>query len=252
MSLFSALKRDQKEAIGLLQIGTLLEYFDLMLYVHMAVLLIELFFPKTDPHTAALLAALTFCSTFVLRPFGALIFGHIGDTFGRKPTVVITTSMMAISCILMATLPTYAEIGIAAAWIVIICRILQGLSSMGEITGAQIYVTEITKPPVQYPAVAFLNVMPDIGGMLALSIVSLVITMGFNWRIAFWIGAVIAVVGSVARTRLRETPEFVDMKRQTAREIQEEKTDDLTRSAKLPRLDKLIKNQKINKKTLMA
>ena len=65
MSLFSALKRDQKEAIGLLQIGTLLEYFDLMLYVHMAVLLNELFFPKTDPHTTALLTALTFCSTFV-------------------------------------------------------------------------------------------------------------------------------------------------------------------------------------------
>ena len=252
MFLFSSLKRDQKEAIGLLQIGTLLEYFDLMLYVHMAVLLNELFFPKTDSHTTALLTALTFCSTFVLRPFGALIFGHIGDTFGRKPTVVITTSMMAISCILMATLPTYAEIGISAAWIVIICRILQGLSSMGEITGAQIYVTEITKPPVQYPAVAFLNVMPDIGGMLALSIASLVITMGFNWRIAFWIGAVIAVVGSVARTRLRETPEFVDMKRQNAREIQEKNTDNLTKSVKLRRLDKRIKNQKIDKKTLMA
>ena len=106
MSFFSSLKREQKEAIGLLQIGTLLEYFDLMLYVHMAVLLNELFFPKTEPHTAALLTALTFCSTFVLRPFGALICGHIGDTFGRKPTVVITTSMMAMFCVLMANLPT--------------------------------------------------------------------------------------------------------------------------------------------------
>lgn len=249
MSLLSSLKREQKEAIGLLQIGTLLEYFDLMLYVHMAVLLNDLFFPKTDPHTAALLVALTFCSTFVLRPFGALIFGHIGDTFGRKPTVVITTTMMAISCILMATLPTYAEIGISAAWIVIICRILQGLSSMGEITGAQIYVTEITKPPVQYPAVSFLNVMPDLGGMLALSIASLVITMGFNWRIAFWVGAIIAVVGSVARTRLRETPEFVNMKRQNTRKIKEKNEDDPAKSVKLGRLDKFIKNQKINEKT---
>ena len=252
MSFFSSLKREQKEAIGLLQIGTLLEYFDLMLYVHMAVLLNELFFPKTEPHTAALLTALTFCSTFVLRPFGALIFGHIGDTFGRKPTVVITTTMMAMSCVLMANLPTYAEIGISAAWIVILCRILQGFSSMGEIAGAQIYVTEITKPPFQYPVVSFLNVMPDIGGMLALGVASLVITMGLNWRIAFWVGAVIAIVGSVARTRLRETPQFLDMKRKNTRKTKEEREDNLKKSEKLSRFGKFIKNQTINKKTLLA
>ena len=67
------LTKEQKQAVGLLSIGTFLEYFDLMLYVHMAVLLNELFFPKTDPHTASLLTALAFCSTFVLRPIGALI-----------------------------------------------------------------------------------------------------------------------------------------------------------------------------------
>ena len=97
--LFSSLTKQQKEAIGLLQIGTFLEYFDLMLYVHMAVLLNDMFFPKTDPHTAALLAAFAFCSTYVLRPFGALIFGYIGDTIGRKTTVIITTFLMSISCV---------------------------------------------------------------------------------------------------------------------------------------------------------
>jgi MFS transporter, MHS family, proline/betaine transporter len=70
-----SLTREQKEAVGLLSIGTFLEYFDLMLYVHMAVLLNELFFPKTDPGTASILSAFAFCSTFVFRPFGALIFG---------------------------------------------------------------------------------------------------------------------------------------------------------------------------------
>lgn len=107
MGILSNLKRDQKEAIGLLQIRTFLEYFDLMLYVHMAILLNELFFPKTDPHTAALLSAFAFCSTYVLRPIGALIFGYLGDNFGRKATVIITTTMMSVSCIIMATLPTY-------------------------------------------------------------------------------------------------------------------------------------------------
>ncbi len=92
------LTKYQKEAIGLLQIGTFLEYFALMLYFHIAVLLNELFFPKTDPHTAALLSAFAFCSTYVLRPFGALVFGYIGDTFGRKVTVIITTTIISISC----------------------------------------------------------------------------------------------------------------------------------------------------------
>jgi len=71
------LTREQKESIGLLQIGTFLEYFDLMLYVHMAVLLNELFFPETDPLTTRLIAALSFSSVFILRPFGAIIFGYI-------------------------------------------------------------------------------------------------------------------------------------------------------------------------------
>ncbi len=213
MNFISSLSRDQREAVGLLQIGTFLEYFDLMLYVHMAVLLNELFFPKTDPHTASLIAAFAFCSTYVLRPFGALVFGYIGDQIGRKTTVIITTMMMAVSCIIMANLPTYAQIGIAAAWIVTICRIIQGLSSMGEIIGAQIYVTEITTPPTGYVTVSFVSLASAFGGTAALGVAALTTQHGFNWRIAFWVGACVALVGSVARTRLRETPEFVDMKR---------------------------------------
>ena len=133
MGILSSLNREQKEALGLLQIGTFLEYFDLMLYVHMAVLLNELFFPKTDYHTTALLSSFAFCSTFVFRPFGALLFGWIGDNIGRKATVVITTTMMSVSCILMANLPTYDQVGIAAAWLITICRVIQGMSSMGKL-----------------------------------------------------------------------------------------------------------------------
>ena len=91
------LNKEQGEAVALLSIGTFLEYFDLMIYIHMAVLLNELFFPKTDMHTAALLSAFAFCSTYLLRPVGAIVFGYIGDHVGRKVTVVITTTMMSIS-----------------------------------------------------------------------------------------------------------------------------------------------------------
>ena len=221
MSTFSSLRSDQKEAIGLLQIGTFLEYFDLMLYVHMAVLLNELFFPKTDPHTVALLSAFAFCSTFVLRPFGAFLFGYLEDYIGRKSTVIVTTMLMAISCVTMANLPTYAQIGISAAWMVTICRIVQGISSLGEIVGAEVYLTEIIKPPLQYPCVALVAVSSVLGTVMALVIASAFTSYGLNWRIAFWIGSCVAVVGSVARTRLRETPEFADMKRRLKKNAEE-------------------------------
>jgi len=196
------LTKEQKEAIGLLSIGTFLEYFDLMLYVHMAVLLNELFFPKTDPNTASLITAFSFCSIFVFRPFGALIFGYIGDNIGRKATVVITTFLMSISCVVMATLPTYAQIGITASWIITICRVVQGMSSMGEIVGAEIYLTEVVKPPLQYPVVMVIAIASILGGVFALALASLFTSYGFNWRYAFWIGAVIALVGAIARTTL--------------------------------------------------
>jgi len=213
MGLFSSLSREQKESIGLLQIGTFLEYFDLMLYVHMAALLNEIFFPKADPHTASLYAALALCSSLAFRPLGALLFGWIGDRIGRKPTIVITTSMMALSCIFMANLPTYAQIGITAAWIVTVCRIIQGISSMGEMVGAKIYLTETITRPILFPIVASMDVLGTLGGVAALGVAFLVTSYGMNWRIAFWMGAVIAVISAFARRRLRETPEFLETKR---------------------------------------
>ena len=194
MSILSSLSRDQKQSAALLQAGTFLEYFDLMLYIHMAVILNELFFPKSDPHTASLLAAFVFCTTFIFRPIGALIFGWIGDHIGRKSTIIITTVMMAISCIVMANLPTYAQIGIASAWIMTICRIAQGMSSMGEIMGAEVYLTETIERPARYPVVSCLAIAADVGGFVALGVVTLVVSFGMNWRYAFWVGASIAII----------------------------------------------------------
>ncbi len=245
---FSVLKREHKEAIGLLQIGTFLEYFDLMLYVHMAFLLNDIFFPKTDPHTAALLTAFAFCSTYVLRPIGGLFFGFIGDYIGRKMTVIISSMMMGLSCILMASLPTYAEIGITAAWGVTFCRILQGLACQGEIIGAEIYLIEITKPPLRYPIVAFCSFFASLGGMLALGLTVLLFFLKIDWRLAFWIGAGISSIGFIARTRLRETPEFLKMK---ARRQLEKSLEKNTSSIILTQGNG-TGNEKINKSTLMA
>ena len=213
MSYNDNITRQQKESIFLLSIGTFLEYFDLMLYVHMAVLLNDLFFPQSDPTTAKLLAALTFCSTFMLRPVGGFVIGMIGDKIGRKNTIIITTSIMAVCCITMATIGTYAEIGIAASIVMVACRALQGFSSMGEKVGAQLYLAETLKQPYRYMYGGMITVQSQLGGFFALIIAYFAISSAFNWRIVFWIGAIIALVGLVARTRLRETPEYVDFKR---------------------------------------
>ncbi len=243
----ASLTHEQKKAVVLLSMGTFLEYFDLMLYVHMAVLLNELFFPQGDPHTTALLSALAFCSTFVFRPFGAFLFGWIGDKIGRKATVIITTAFMAFSCLVMANMPTYAQVGITASWLVTICRVIQGMSSMGEIIGAELYLTEMTKPPLQYPIVALIGFCSSLGGTIALSLAAFSVSFGFNWRFAFWFGAGIAIIGSVARTALRETPEFVDAKRRIQNAITHAREDSKDVFKK-----NIIVQEKVNQKTSFA
>ncbi|MFP3013174.1 MAG: MFS transporter [Rickettsia sp.] len=241
-----SLTKEQKQAVGLLSVGTLLEYFDLMLYVHMSVLLNELFFPKADAYATSLYSIAALCATFIFRPLGALVFGYLGDTYGRKTTVVITTMMMATSCIVMALLPTYNEIGITASIIIILCRIVQGMSSMGEVIGTEVYLTEFTKPPIQYPIVALATVFATVGTFAALGVATIVTSYGFNWRYAFGIGAIIAVVGTLARTALRETPEFANAKLKLLKTFEK-----ANRDIKVLENNPIWK-EKINKKTAIA
>ncbi len=203
------LTRQQKETVGLLSIGSFMEYFDLMLYVHMAVLLNDLFFPKTDdPHLASLYAAIAFCSSYVFRPFGGLVVGWAGDKFGRKIIILISSFTMAASCIVMATVKTYAEIGVTAAVIVTLCRMLQGFSTMGELVGACIYCAETLKAPFKCSLAGVIVSFYSFGSIAALTVATFVLSSGLNWRMAFWAGAIVAIVGIAVRTRLRETPEF--------------------------------------------
>lgn len=240
------LNKEQKGAIFLLQIGTFLEYFDLMLFVHMGVILNELFFPKTDPFTASLVSAFAFCSTFVLKPIGALLFGYIGDKVGRKHTVIITTMIMAVSCIIMANVPTYAQIGIAASWVITICRALQGMSSIGESIGAELYTAELILPPLRYKAVGYIGFAGVVGMAASLAVAQAVLALNINWRIIFWMGAVIALIGSAARVTLRESPDFSDAKRRLSNMFEmAEKSPDLLN-------DNLEYEEKVSRWTSLA
>lgn len=252
MGLLSTLDREKKEAIGLLQIGTFLEYFDLMLYVHMAIVLNELFFPKTDPFTSQLLTAFAFSSTFVFKPFGSLLFGYIGDHIGRKSTVVITTMIMSVTCFVMAILPTYEQIGISASIGITVCRMLQGISSLGESVGSEIYLSEITKPPVRYPAVGLIGTAGAFGSMASLGAADALISLGLSWRFVFFLGALIAIIGTMARTRLRETPEFADMKRRMQIAIDATRREGLATAAELLKSTSHIWKERVEVKTAVA
>lgn len=252
MNLSESLTKEQRESVFLLQIGTFLEYFDLMLFVHMAVILNELFFPKYDEFTSSLLTAFAFCSTFALKPVGALLFGYIGDKVGRKHTVILTTSIMAISCLIMANVPTYAQIGIAASWAITICRGLQGMSSIGESIGAELYTAEMIKAPLRYSAVGFIGFAGVVGMVAALLVARVILALEINWRIIFWVGAVIALVGSVARVKLRESPEFADASRKMKHAITKSRENGLSKAAELlVPLNKIV-NEKVCKKTSLA
>ena len=252
MSTCEALKREEKEAIGLLSIGTFLEYFDMMLYVHMAILLNGLFFPKTDPHTTSLLSAFAFCSSYVFRPCGALLFGYIGDHIGRKCTIIITTTMMALSCFIMAILPTYEQIGITASIIMISCRILQSLAATGELIGAEIYLTEILKPPKSYVVVSWLTEICLLGGTSSLLIAIIVLKLQANWRIIFLVGSIIALIGIGARTRLKETIEFADLKRRMKKVIEESTANGLGKVAQALKRTNPVWKEQINWQTALA
>jgi MFS family permease len=147
------------------------------------------------------------------RPLGGVLIGKIGDVIGKKHTIIITTFIMGLSCFIMANLKTYMEIGILASFGVILCRILQSFSSLGEIVGAQLYVSEIFKRPHKFIYSGVIEICASIGSLVALVIALFSTYFALNWRLAFWFGVIIAFVGLVARTKLRETPEFIDYKK---------------------------------------
>ncbi len=113
----------------------------------------------------------------------------------------------------MANVPTYAQIGITASWVITICRGLQGMSSIGKSIGAELYTAELIPIPLRYKAVGYIGFAGVVGMVVSLIVAEVVLSLGINWRIIFWLGAIIALIGSAARVALRESPDFSDAKR---------------------------------------
>jgi MFS family permease len=205
--------------IGASAIGTVIEWYDFYLYGVLAAFFSTQFFPQGNS-TAALLASLaTFGAGFAVRPFGAAVFGRIGDIIGRKFTFLVTITVMGLATALVGILPTYAQIGILAPTLLVLLRLAQGLALGGEYGGAAIYVAEHSPDEKRGGNTAWIQTTATVGLLLALVVISLFrLNMSaadfqsYGWRIPFLLSAILVVIALVIRLRLQETPLFARLK----------------------------------------
>jgi MFS family permease len=198
--------------IGASAIGTVIEWYDFYLYAVLATFLAPVFFPG-DPTAQVLSALATFGAGFAVRPFGAIVFGRIGDKTGRKVAFLLTVSIMGGATVLVGLLPGYAEIGILAPIILVTLRMLQGLALGGEYGGAAIYVAEHAPDNRRGLYTSWIQTTATIGLFLALAVILIFrVSLGtdafadFGWRIPFLLGAVLVFGALYIRLKLQETP----------------------------------------------
>ncbi|WP_338697793.1 MFS transporter [Bradyrhizobium sp. 26S5] len=198
-------------------IGSALEWYDFFLYGTAAALVFgELFFPKSDPVVGTLLSFLTFGVGFVVRPFGGLVFGILGDRYGRKPVLVATLLMIGIGTTAIGLLPTYAQIGVWAPILLVAMRVIQGLGAGAEYGGAVIYLVENAPPKHRGFWGGFAPLGVSVGNLLAAAAFALVTMlpredlMSWGWRLPFLASFLLIVVGIFVRMRITETPVYTE------------------------------------------
>jgi metabolite-proton symporter len=197
-------------------VGTAIEFFDFYIYATAAVLVFpRLFFPASDPTAATLASLATFAIAFFARPVGSALFGHFGDRIGRKTTLVAALLTMGMSTVLIGALPTYASIGVAAPFLLALCRFGQGLGLGGEWGGAVLLAIENAPPGRR----AWYGMFPQLGAPVGFTcsagiflLISAYLTndqfFRFGWRIPFLASAALVMVGLYVRLRIHETPVF--------------------------------------------
>src|SRR6266436_1005676 len=198
-------------------IGSALEWYDFFLYGTAAALVFgELFFPKSDPVVGTLLAFLTFGVGFVVRPLGGILFGIMGDRFGRKPVLVATLLMIGVGTTLIGLLPTYAQIGYWAPALLVAMRVVQGLGAGAEYGGAVIFLVENAPPKHRGFWGSFAPLGVSIGNLLAAGAFALVTLlpredlMTWGWRLPFLASFLLIMVGIYVRLKITETPVFTE------------------------------------------
>jgi len=220
-------KSDERRVIVASSVGTVFEWYDFYLYAILAPFFAGLFFPPGN-QTAALLGAFgAYAAGFLIRPFGALIFGRIGDLVGRKYTFLVTIVVMGVSTVLVGFMPTYASMGFAAPLILVTLRLAQGLALGGEYGGAATYVAEHAPDHKRGYATSWIQTTATLGMLMALLIIGLCryymdakSFTEWGWRIPFWFSIPLLLISIYIRLKLQESPIFQRMKSQGKRSKQ--------------------------------
>jgi MFS family permease len=198
--------------------GTVFEWYDFFLYGSLAGFITEHFFSGVNATTGYIFALLAFAAGFAVRPFGAIVFGRLGDLWGRKNTFLVTMLLMGVSTFVVGLLPSYAAIGVAAPVMLIISRLIQGLALGGEYGGAATYVAEHAPPGKRGLYTSWIQTTATFGLFLSLIVIIVVRTRigedafkAWGWRIPFLVSALLLVVSLWIRLRLNESPVFRKM-----------------------------------------
>src|SRR5690349_10006013 len=210
---------EEKRVIFASSLGTVFEWYDFYLYATLAPFFAALFFPKGNDTAALLSSFATYAAGFLVRPFGALLFGRIGDLVGRKYTFLITIVVMGASTFAVGLLPTYSAIGWAAPILMVSLRLLQGLALGGEYGGAATYVAEHAPNNRRGYDTAWIQTTATVGLFLALVVIYLCRTnmdpkvfADWGWRVPFWLSIILLAFSVYIRLKLEESPVFQRMK----------------------------------------
>jgi MFS family permease len=201
-------------------LGTVFEWYDFYLYGSLAAIISKQFFSGVNETTGFIFALLAFAAGFAVRPFGALVFGRLGDLVGRKHTFLITIVIMGLSTALVGALPSYASVGVIAPVALIVLRLLQGLALGGEYGGAATYVGEHAPPGKRGLYTSWIQTTATLGLFLSLLVILFCRSwLGpefdtWGWRIPFLISVVLLGVSVYIRLQLAESPVFLEMKAQ--------------------------------------
>ncbi|RZJ15403.1 MAG: MFS transporter [Acidovorax sp.] len=210
---------EERKVIFASSLGTVFEWYDFYLYGSLAAIIAKQFFSGLDPTSAFIFALLAFAAGFLVRPFGAIFFGRLGDMIGRKYTFLVTILIMGLSTFIVGVLPTYATIGVAAPVILIVLRLLQGLALGGEYGGAATYVAEHAPHGKRGAYTAWIQTTATLGLFLSLMVILGTRTaMGeeafgdWGWRIPFLVSILLLAVSVWIRLSMNESPAFQKMK----------------------------------------
>jgi MFS family permease len=204
-------------------IGSAVEYYDFFIYGTAAALVFgKIFFSSMDPRMGTIAAFATFGVAYVTRPIGAFVLGHIGDKFGRKKVLTFTLLLMGVSTFLVGLLPTYGQVGIAAPIMLVILRLLQGISAAGEQAGANSMTLEHA-PAHRRAFFTSFTLSGTQAGLILATLVFIPISalpedqlLSWGWRIPFFLSAIVVMVGFWVRRTLPETPAFVEEEAKSA------------------------------------